>query len=406
MRLLHWLLALAGALLLGAWLAPYLGEDPGYVLVRVHGWAFETTATALALAALIVLAAWQVVAWVLRTPRRALRRILEKRREARLEKGLLALAEGRWARAEKLLAADARHSGMPAVHYLLAARAAQGRGDEHAREHYLALADESGAANDPAVSLTRAEMLIADGETETAAAVLEMLRETEPRNERALQLLAQCYEALGRWDELTGLLPALRRVAGLDHRELERRALCGRFAAAGDARSLEGAWSSMPRRARSDPAVAAAWAERALTLGDDTLVAQRLPGLLRRRWDPMLVRLFGRAAHPEAARALKTAEGWLKKHPDDPALLLTLGRLCRQAGLPGKARHYLERSLARAAAADAYRELAQLLEDEGDTAAALSCYRNLLHLRRHEPVEPVPFERYRRLDAPGTEPER
>lgn len=405
MRLLHWLLALAGALLLGAWLAPYLGQDPGYVLVRVHGWAFETTATALALAALVVLVAWQSAAWLLRTPRRALRKALGKRRQARLENGLLALTEGRWARAEKLLAADAKHSSMPSVHYLAAARAAQARGDEPGREHYLALAEDSASGNDPAVALTRAEMLMADGDVETAAAVLEMLRETQPRHRRALQLLAQCYEALGRWEALGKLLPALRRVPEADHRELERRALRGRCAAAGDARALEAAWSAMPRRARSDPAVVAAWASRALALGEDGLVAQRLPALLRRRWDPELVRLFGRAEHPQATRALKTAQAWLKKHPDDPALLLALGRLCRQAGLSGKARHYLERALAREATAEAYRELAQLLEAEGDTAAALGCYRNLLHLRRQEPVEPVPFERYRRLDAPGKEPE-
>lgn len=403
MRVLHWLLALTGALLLGAWLAPRLGDDPGYVLVRFQGWAFETSGTALALALLLILVAWQLAAWLLRAPGRAVRSAIRNRRDARLEKGLLALAEGHWSQAEKLLAANARHSGDPAVQYLIAARAAQAHGDASGRERYLALADETGEGRDLAVGLTRAELLQAEGETEMAAAVLETVLEAHPRHARALALLAECYRGLGRWAALLELLPALRRVKGVQVGELEREALCGVCRASGDRASLEGVWSSLPRRARRDAAVAGAWARRALELGGDALVAKRLPALLRSQWDTELVRLYGLASHGEPGRALKVAQGWLGKHPDDAALLLTLGRLCRQAKLPGKARHYLERSLALESLPETYREMAELLEAEGDTAGAMGCYRNLVRLRREEPVEPVAFESQRRLAADGGE---
>jgi hypothetical protein len=47
----------------------------------------------------------------------------------------------------------------------------------------------------------------------------------------------------------------------------------------------------------------------------------------------------------DPARQLQTAEGWLKDHPQDASLLLTLGRLSLQNRLWGKARDYLESSL-------------------------------------------------------------
>lgn len=400
MRLLHWLLALAGALLLGAWLAPRLGEDPGYVLVRFQGWTLETTATALAVALIVLALLWRLAAWLVAAPRKAVRKMAEKRREARLERGLLALAEGRWTQAEKLLAAEARHSKDPAIPYLIAARAAQAQGDESKREEFLALAHDAGDERDLAVGLTRAELLLAEGDAETSAAVLEPLRESHPRHPRVLRLLTDCYRALGRWSALQRLLPALRKLPDLDAAALEREAAIGRCRAAPDREALERVWSSLSRRARGDAAVAAAWAERALALGDDKRVAARLPKQLRRSWDPALVRLYGRADHAEPSKALRVAENWLKGRAEDPALLLTLGRLCRQAELNGKARRYLEESLALEAGPETYRELAELLEAEGDTAGAMSCYRNLVRLRREEPVEPVPFEKHARLGAP------
>ena len=58
-----------------------------------------------------------------------------------------------------------------------------------------------------------------------------------------------------------------------------------------------------------------------------------------------------RASTPSATAAtpcasIERAESWLKQHPDDAALLLTLGRLCAQQELWGKAQSYLDASIA------------------------------------------------------------
>ena len=69
-------------------------------------------------------------------------------------------------------------------------------------------------------------------------------------------------------------------------------------------------------------------------------------------------------------KRLARAEDWLRHHPNDHQLLLALGRMCRDAALWGKARNYLEASVAVAATPVAHAELGQLLEqlDERETA--------------------------------------
>lgn len=405
MRLLHVLLALVGALLLGAWLAPPLGEDPGYVLVRFQGWAFETTAVALALLVIVAYFAFRIALWLLRMPGRAVRGVVAGSREARLERGLIAFAEGRWSRAEKLLSGGARGSSEPAAHYLAAARAAQARGDDGAREEYLALADTQGGQARFAAELTRAELMLDDpGQTGAAAALLEGLHEERPRNPRVLNLLAAAYRVQENWPGLRRLAPELKRAGELDAAgaaALAREAAEAELRAASDLNSLEAAWSSLGRSEHHDPDLVRAYAERALSLGRGREVADLVQKTIRRRWDEPLVLLYGRLPVPDATAALRRAEGWLKDHPEDGALMLTLGRLCRRAELWGKAREYLERSLAFSARPDTYRELAELKERDGDTAGAMACYRNVLRLERGDPVEPVPVDEYRRLGGPG-----
>ena len=66
------------------------------------------------------------------------------------------------------------------------------------------------------------------------------------------------------------------------------------------------------------------------------------------------------------------AEQWLKKHPDDPYLLLSLGRLCKQRKLWGKARDYLEKSLIYDSSnLETYLELGELSENLEEPLQAL-----------------------------------
>ena len=77
----------------------------------------------------------------------------------------------------------------------------------------------------------------------------------------------------------------------------------------------------------------------------------------------------------DSGKQLERAETWLKKHPNQPELLLTLGRLCLRNQLWGKAQSYLEASLGVAASAETCQVLGSLLEQLGENKTALEHYR-------------------------------
>jgi len=79
-------------------------------------------------------------------------------------------------------------------------------------------------------------------------------------------------------------------------------------------------------------------------------------------------------------KRIERAETWLKEHPRDAALLLTLGRLCADRGLWGKAQSYLEASLAIEPTHSANLALARLNERLGNADAARRHYRESLDL--------------------------
>ena len=65
---------------------------------------------------------------------------------------------------------------------------------------------------------------------------------------------------------------------------------------------------------------------------------------------------------------IERAESWLLEHERDAQLLATLGRLCAQAELWGKARSFLEASLSFEESRVAHLELARLAERLGKAA--------------------------------------
>ena len=79
-------------------------------------------------------------------------------------------------------------------------------------------------------------------------------------------------------------------------------------------------------------------------------------------------------------KQIERAEKWLAAHPHDAALLLTLGRLCAQQGLWGKAQSYLEASLSVEPSAEAHIALARHLEKINKLDEACQHYRKSLEL--------------------------
>lgn len=373
--------------------AQFALEDPGYVLMQYGAWALETSVALLVGAVLLgFLLLYLVVraaakAWAL--PGRVRQRVggsmLRRGRRAFVQ-GLLALAEGRWKAAERHLLRSAARFETPLVAYLAAAQAAQQQGAIDRRDEHLRRAEASMPDADVAVALTQAELQLADGEMERALATLSHLREINPEHPYVLELLKEAYWRLRDWNQLLDLLPELKRHKVLTPEQVDALERCAhsellKAAAARGGASLEQAWEQVPRALRRNAEVLGPYARGRLQLdGGDSALETQVRQALEQEWSEQLVLLYGEIGHGDAADQLSHAERWLRKRGNDPALLLTLGRIARRNELWGKARHYLEESLAARPSAHACWELATLLERQGDQHAASARHREGLAL--------------------------
>ena len=399
MRVGLWGLA---AVFLGAFAAHFLLQDRGYVLINFLGYVIEMSVPGLLLALAAAYAGLRALVALWRAPRRLGEVVAERRvRRAgeRLTRGLIHIAEGDWSKGERLLAQSLRGTDSPLINYLMAARAAQLQGSDGRRDDWLKLAFEEMPEAETAVLLTQAELQLEHEEFERALATLSRIQEVNPNHPVALALLAKIYQALEDWDQLISLLPQLGE-ARLDARELE-----GLSASALEVYSarqgmthddLARVWGQLPGRLRKAPRLIAIHALALSALGRGAEAEKEVRGALKRDWDEDLVLAYGRIQGGGAEKQLRRVEEWLKAHAEDGALLLTAARLCMALELWGKARSYLESSLAMAPRTDAYALYGRLLNQFGEESNAALAFRSGLGLVTGA-VEELPA-----LDAPDT----
>lgn len=370
------LAALAAAVLVGQGLS---GEQ-GVIAIQ-FGDRLIRTSVGVGLILMLALAAATFFTvrnlWRLVTFRRRYRqwKTLRARRNshARLNEGVLALAAGEYARAERLLAPPGLREGS-AAHYLAAAQAAQAQDASQRRDAYLAVARELSPRRVLPLALQQVEMQLAAGELVAAEKNLEALNGRYRSNPQVLALQHRLLMANKRWEDLVKLLPRLKRanvypVARLAELEAEcATRILGRPWP--ERAGLEEVWSALPRQVRTLPVVIAAYARALLQLDQQVDAEAVLRAALKTQWDPRLIALYGDVRSPAAATALQQAEHWLREHRDDAGLLLSLGHLCLTERLWGKAREYLEAALARAPSALTHRLLAEALDHLEEHAVA------------------------------------
>jgi HemY protein len=398
------------SLLLKIWLFLLAGAAVGIVLSRDSGYAllsFGNYTVELSLALLLLILGTLFVALYLGI--RLIARTLHLPRDMRdwqrkrgsqmaqqaMTRGLLEMSEGNWHSAERRLVRFADRSETPLLNYLAAARAAQLQGAHERRDSYIRLAHETMPSADVAVSLTQAELQLADQQLEQALATLKHLRSVAPRHTYVLRLLRRLYEQLGDWEHLRELLPELRRRKVEGENDLNRlevrthRALLEQAFLSSNARQLGLAWADVPRNLREDPQLLGDYAGYLQEGGEDSKAEQLLSTALAKRWDAGLGEIYGLLETDEPGRQLAQMEQFLADRPDDPILLLTLGRLSLRAHLWGKARGYLEACIGRNGPPQAYRELGQLLERMHEPEQAIDVYRR--GLSGTGGPEPVPL---------------
>ncbi|MTI15306.1 heme biosynthesis HemY N-terminal domain-containing protein [Sansalvadorimonas verongulae] len=364
----------------------YFFLDSGYVLVAYNGYTLESSLWASILALAFLLCGLKLALSLIRTLQNGAGAIVpmtakaRRRRGQKLSnKGLIAFANGNWKAAQRHLSQAGQTGTFPLLNYLVAARAASASNDMEACKDFLRKADETAPAAYMAIGITQAEVQSSQGQFEQALATLKSLHKKSPRHPYLLKLLKQTYERLGDWHALAELLPQLRKHKVLDNgalEELEKNIYRELFdQARNKGRNLKGSectrpaddiWQSLTKAQRRNTDLLYRYALCLFQLGAqeqaEAFIRRQLPAL----YSVSLIHIYGRIVCTDPSRQLLAAEKLLAERPNDPELLLALGRICSKNQLWGKSREYLETSLKLRHSVDTYNELGILLAQLGE----------------------------------------
>jgi HemY protein len=382
------LLWIVGLFALAVTLTAAARYSPGYVLLVLP---FHRVELSLNLAVVLVLTAFIVTYVLVRAlsltlgiPARAaeFRREQQRARARRaFQEAIRDFFEGRFGRAERAARQALEHNEATGLSLVVAARAAHELRSFQARDEYLREMENRAARESYLRLMTQAELLLDERRYHDA---LQALGKLQDKHTAALRLELRAQQLAKNWDQVLQLLPQLdrRRVFEPDilkqikhyaqTENLKRKAL--------DGKTLREYWDGLPVEDRKDGRVAAAAAQCFMALGGVSEAHEIIEQSLEANWNSALLALYVECLPRDARRHLERAESWLQRHPGDPVLLLALGQLCMQQALWGKARSYLEASLAVEPTHTAYVEFGKLLERMGEPEEASRMYRRGLEL--------------------------
>ena len=156
--------------------------------------------------------------------------------------------------------------------------------------------------------------------------------------------------------------------------------------AAGDYRRLDEVrqlWDEMPDTLRNDPDMVLMYVESLYKAGEENQAERLLRQTLKEQWHSALILRYG-LLDVDASRQLQHAEKWAEERPQDPALMLTLGRLSLRNAYWGKAQEYFESSYRVHPGSTVCAELARLYSSMGEPAKSQKYYQqsvSMLHER-------------------------
>lgn len=385
MKALAWIVAIFAVAVGLTLLARY---NTGYVQLVTPPWRVEFSLNllllGLALAFAVSYVAVRAVSATVRLPNRVREYRLARRREKARATLLEALQEyfaGRYAKAEQAASASIQLGEHTRLSAVLAARAAHELRGYDRRDAYLAQAAGTNPEEDLPRIVTEAELLLEQRQYQEA---LERLKALPRKHTAALRLELKAQQQARNWEQVLLLAGELEKRDAFDAvqaDQIRRYALAQNLKRqALDSRSLEEAWRKVPQQERTNRRVAAAAAQCFISLGGCLKAHLIIEEALAEEWDSELVALYAECDGGDTVARIERAEAWLKRHPDDAGLLLTLGRLCTQQELWGKAQSYLDASIAIEPSYSAYLALAQLHERLGNADAARRNYRESLDL--------------------------
>ncbi|MBS0849930.1 protoheme IX biogenesis protein HemY [Citrobacter sp. JGM124] len=362
--LLLFLLLIAGVVL-----GPMLAGHQGYVLIRTDNYDINTSVTGLVIIYILSI----IVLFLIESLFRRIFRtgahtrgwfLSRKRRRAsqQTKAALLKLAEGDHRQVEKLMSRHADHAEQPMVNYLMAAEAAQQRGDEIRANQHLARAAEMAENDDQLpVEITRVRLQLTRNENHAARHGVDKLLEIAPRHPEVLRLAEQAYLRTNAWSSLLEILPALEKaqVADADHAaDIRQQAWMGLMNQAMAEQGNDGLkewWRNQSRKTRQQTALQVAMAEHLIECNDSDAAQDIVLEGLKRHYDDRLVTVMPRLKSGTPEKLEKALHQLLKTQASNPLLHSTLGQLLMQHGEWQKA-------------TDAFREALKIRPDAFDYA--------------------------------------
>ncbi|HLP82625.1 MAG TPA: heme biosynthesis HemY N-terminal domain-containing protein [Nitrosomonas sp.] len=311
-----------------------------------------------------------------------------KKTDTTLLSGLKAYLEGNYVKAQKNAATALKLTDSPiitAISAVIAARSAHELDDAKARDQYIATALRKAPSEKSLSLMAKTDFLLSEGHHQEALETLHGLYVNgglQPSS--ALQLELRAQQQADNWDAVLELANILAKRPSTNQtlvKKLKHDAQLENIKRKGsDLHTLNHYWQSLSPLEKMDSKVAAAATRAYIALGHCSTAHQIIEQNVPVTWDNELIELYSECLDYHVNRQIECAEVWLKSHPNNAQLLLTLGKLCTHCELWGKAQNYLEASLSVEPGQKAHFALAQLNEKLGKHELAMDHYNKGLEL--------------------------
>lgn len=329
----------------GIIVGPILAGHQGYVLIQTDNYNIETSVTGLVIMLVVLVLVLFFIEWILRRVLRTGARTrgwFAGRKSSKARKqtnaAMLKLAEGDHRQMEKLLARNADHAEQPVVNYLLAAEAAQQRGDDIRTNQYLERAAEIADTDQMPVDITRVRIQLAQGEVHAARHGVDRLLSQSPRHPEILRLAEQAYLRTGAFGSLLEILPSMAKAdirTDDEIRVLQEQAYIGmmnQLMAEEGSEGLKRWWKDQSRKTRHEVALQVAMATHLIECNDQDLAQEVILDGLKRQYDDRLVALMPKLRSGNPEQLEKTLRQLIKQNGTSPLLSSTLGQLLMKHG--------------------------------------------------------------------------
>jgi HemY protein len=293
-----------------------------------------------------------------------------KKNQSLVSRGFLYFIVGEWTNARKDLEKSAKDSPMPIVNYLAAAFSAHEAGDFEDADQLITKAQKNNTKKDTAVVLIKAKMYVRNKNYTKALEILKPLFKSYPSNSAILRELYTIYLSLEDLGNIKNLLPDLKRYKVFKKNKIneieiyiyrslieiipKNNATC--------TEDLNKFWSKIPRSLKKEKTIFLQYVTKLHEFREETAAESLIHSSLKSDWDEKLIRLYGLIAGPNNEKQLIFAESLLSARPNNPELLLALGRLNLRCELLVKAQDCFENSIAIQPKIETYIELARLMQ--------------------------------------------